>query len=174
MFGCTPLVGRVNGRCLLGEEKCSVPGAECPDGSTVCSCKQGFGVNFHTFTCTGVTSSAVAEEPVNYVALFFVWVSIIALLIVLLIVTAYVYRVSAVHKKCDVMAEFAERRSQIIELQDQVHTLLEEEQVVRTLSAMSMTSNSRTAVEHQDQEHTLLEEEQTDTLLKEKEAGTLL
>jgi hypothetical protein len=72
------------------------------------------------------------------------------------------------------MAEFAERRSQIIELQDQVHTLLEEEQVVRTLSAMSMTSNSRTAVEHQDQEHTLLEEEQTDTLLKEKEAGTLL
>jgi hypothetical protein len=59
------------------------------------------------------------------------------LLIILLIVMAYVYRVSAVQKRDHVMEEFAERRAQIVELQDQVHELLDLEETVRSGAARS-------------------------------------
>jgi hypothetical protein len=123
-------VGRVNGQCQLGEEKCSVPGAECPEGSATCVCPYDMGVDFHTFTCTGASAMKPEEKP-NYVVVFFLWLSGIVLLIILLIVMAYVYRVSAVQKRNHVMEEMAERRTQIIALQDQVHDLLELEEIVR-------------------------------------------
>jgi hypothetical protein len=63
-FACIPFVGRVNERCLLVEDKCSVPGAECRDGSSFCLCSEGFGVDYHTFTCTGVPVTQ-AEEKTN-------------------------------------------------------------------------------------------------------------
>jgi Na+-transporting methylmalonyl-CoA/oxaloacetate decarboxylase gamma subunit len=130
-FWCTPHVGRVNGRCQLGEEKCSVPGAECPEGSTTCVCQTGMGVDFHTFTCTGVPETKPEEKP-NYVVIFFLWVSGIALLIILLTIMAYVYRVSAVQRRDCVMEEMAERRADIVALQDQVHELIELEELVKS------------------------------------------
>jgi hypothetical protein len=121
-FGCLPFAGRVNGRCLLGEQKCSVPGAECPEGSAFCTCKEGFGVDYRTFTCTGVRETK-AEEDVSWIVVVATWLGIIVLLIIVLSVLAYIYRLSALHKKDDLLEEFAERRARIVELQDQVHML---------------------------------------------------
>jgi hypothetical protein len=99
-----------------------VPGAECPEGSAICVCKiEGLGIDFHTFTCTGV-SSHHAEK--NYVVLVSIWLSAIALLALLLTIVAYIYRRSAVEKKDVVMEEYAERRAKIVQLQDLVHEFL--------------------------------------------------
>jgi hypothetical protein len=54
-FRCAPHVGRVTGGCLLGDEKCAVLGAECPEGLSVCLCQKGLGTDFKTFSCTGVS-----------------------------------------------------------------------------------------------------------------------
>jgi nitric oxide reductase large subunit len=104
-------------------------------------CPEGYGVDYHTFTCTGVPENPAEEKP-NYAVIVSLWITGIVLLIILLIVMAYVYRVSATQKKDHVMEEMAERRAQIIVLQDQVHELEVEEEIVRSGSSRLRQSTS--------------------------------
>jgi hypothetical protein len=71
-FWCSPHAGRVNGPCLLGEEKCSVPGAECPEGFAICVCQKGLGTDFQTFSCTGYSPPQPIERT-NYGKIVRIW-----------------------------------------------------------------------------------------------------
>jgi hypothetical protein len=118
----------------LGNEKCAVLGAECPEGSSVCLCQKGLGTDFQTFSCTGV-SKPQGNERTNYGKLVLIWLSLLALLLALMTCLAFAYRRRGKQKKDDVMTEFQERREQLHEVEDSVFKLVSLEETFRVGSA---------------------------------------